>query len=115
MSDIIDFGVDYSMVLENLMEEYSKLCDTSSVDPSSCVHPSVIIPPEDLYSNVEFSQLQSKKQLCDNITDIVVTNSPLQLSSISSKNTLEKTTAYNSNPIFPIQYTAKMKKLGLMY
>jgi hypothetical protein len=113
MSDTIDFGVDYSMVLENLMEEYSKICDTSSV--VTYFAPCVTIPTEDLYSNIEFSQLQSKKQECDNIDRIVVTNSPLQLSSISSKNTLEKTTAYNSNPIFPIQYTAKMKKLGLMY
>jgi hypothetical protein len=114
MSDKIDFGVDYSMVLENLMEEYSHLCGTSSCIPPSCI-PCVIIPSENLYSKVEFLELQSKKQLCDNIANIVITNIPLHHTSIHQSKHLEKMTASESTRIFPIQYISKIKKLGLMY
>ena len=118
MNDNPGFGIDYSMVLENLMEEYSHLCDTSSFDPScippSCI-PCVIIPSENIYSKLEFLELQSKKQLCDNIDNIVITNIPLHTSSVTPEKHLEKTNAPHPNNIFPIQYMSKIKKLGLMY
>lgn len=115
----IDFGVDYSMVLESLMEQYDHYCDDANLYDPSCIPPSCIpciIPSSlDIYSNLEKLQLESKIQNSTSNSAIININLPLQFTSRYSNKPLENHAREINTSNFPNQTNYKIKKLGLLY